>query len=123
MVDKEIDLDQIPFRREAFATYTTEVLMRLLYECDTDEYVMDDCEHYAALAEELLGRTNLALNCAYIDLFESKLYSKVSWNVFFNRWCRKRLNLQQHNLIYGDDGNSIHTRSEMFHDRKNGKAK
>jgi len=70
-----------------------------------------------AYEEQISTRSKLDLNCAYVELFESKVYSIQEWNEGFTPWCRKRFNLVQHDLFYNEDGTSAHKREDMFHKR------
>lgn len=113
-----INLDELTFTTEAYETYTTEVLMQLLFMADTDYAAFDKIGKYIGLAEVIFDRTKLAHNCAYIDLFEQKVYDVDMWNNNFVPWCRKRMNLLQHDLFYNADGTPTHNRADMFHKRK-----
>lgn len=118
-----IELEYIPFNAEAFTGYPTEVLMQLLFSCENDDTDFSDNTKYLALCDEFFSRTKLAQNCAYIDLFESKLYDYKVWNIFFTPWARERLNLLQHDLLYNPDGTRVGDLSEQFHKRLNGNTK
>ena len=113
-----INLDELTFTTEAYETYSTEVLMQLLHLADTEEGAFTYIDKYVGLVQTIFDRTKLALNCAYIDLYEQKVYDVDTWNNSFVPWCRTRMDLLQHDLFYKEDGTPTHNREDMFHERK-----
>lgn len=110
-------LDRISVTRKTMESYSTAILIQLLYECEIDNKVWTNNPHFEMLTDLVSQCSKLQLNCAYIDMFDDKVYNPQVWNTSFNPWCRGRLNLHQPDLVYNADGTRAGDRSEQFHQR------
>lgn len=95
-----------------------QTLFHLATNPDYQDAAIQYSIHYDILDSLADEQSKLQLNCAYIDLFEEKVYDTQVWNESFNPWCRARFNLHTPDLAYNDDGTRAGTRADMFHERK-----